>query len=193
MSRVGAKPIVIPANVSVQTEGSNLVVKGPLGELNLDLLPEVKVVVESQPRSDQGQQLKVQRKRNDRFSRSVHGLTRSLIANMVKGVSEGWEKSLELVGVGFRAQTVGENLILSVGYSHPVEIKAPVGIKFSVMENTKITVSGFNRELVGEVAAKIREVKPPEPYQGKGVRYSGEYVRRKAGKAGKVGAGLGAK
>ncbi|MBI4039811.1 50S ribosomal protein L6, partial [Candidatus Daviesbacteria bacterium] len=122
--------------------------------------------------------------------KSLHGLTRALIQNLVTGVEKGWEKRLELVGVGFRASSDGQILNLTVGYSHPVEIKAPEGVKFAVEENTKITVTGIDKNLVGQVAANIRKVRPPEPYQGKGIRYSGEYVRRKQGKAGKVGAGV---
>lgn len=182
MSRVGNNPINIPADVTVKLDGRKVSVVGPLGELSLEFLPQVQVGVE-------GGVILVKRKKDDQFSRSVHGLTRALIANMVSGVEKGWEKRLELVGVGFRAQTDGQKLTLAVGYSHPIEITAPSGIKFVVLENTKITVSGFDREMVGQIAAKVRSVRPPEPYQGKGIRYEGEYVRRKAGKAGKVGAG----
>lgn len=157
-------------------------VHGPLGDLTVLTLPQVKVVVD-------GAQIKVERKKEDKASRSIHGLTRALIANAVLGVEKGWQKKLELIGVGFRSQTTGDKLTLSVGYSHPVEVSAPAGIKFEVLENTKITVSGIDKELVGQVAARVRAVRPPEPYQGKGIRYVGEYVRRKAGKAGKVGAG----
>lgn len=181
MSRVGDVPINIPSQVSVEVEGQNIKVLGPLGQLQMEFLPQVKVIVEDN-------QLMVKRKKEDRVSKALHGLTRSLVANMVKGVESGWEKKLELVGVGFRAQASGDKLTLAVGYSHPVEIEAPQGIKFAVADNTKITVSGIDKELVGQMSATIRKVRPPEPYQGKGIRYSGEYVRRKAGKAGKVGA-----
>ncbi len=181
MSRIGESLITIPNNVTVELEGNKVVAKGPLGELQMEFRPEVKVAVEDQT-------LKVVRKKQDRTSRSLHGLTRSLIANMITGVEKGWEKKLELVGVGFRSQTTGEKLILNVGYSHPVEIDAPEGIKFAVADNTKITVSGIDKSVVGQVAATIRKVRRPEPYQGKGIRYSGEYIRRKAGKAGKAGA-----
>lgn len=157
-------------------------VKGPMGELSTEIYPQVKVEV-----SDQ--QVLVKRKKDDKTSRSLHGLTRALIANMVTGVEKGWQKKLELVGVGFRAQASGDKLTLNVGYSHPVEVEAPSGIKFAVEENTRVLVSGIDKILVGQVAASVRKVRPPEPYQGKGIRYSGEYVRRKAGKAGKVGAG----
>lgn len=182
MSRVGSAPIKIPANVTVQIEGFRIVVKGPLGELKMLSLPQVKVGVED------GEVL-VKRRGENKVARSVHGLTRSLIANMVLGVEKGWQKRLELIGVGFRAQTSGDKLTLSVGFSHPVEIIAPEGIKFAVEENTKVVISGVSKELVGQIAAQVRKVRPPEPYQGKGIRYVGEYVRRKAGKAGKVGVG----
>ena len=179
MSRIGSNPITVPNNVQVSIEGHLVTAKGPLGELSLSFLPQVKVEME-------GQTINVKRKREDKFSKSAHGLTRSLIFNMISGVEKGWEKKLELVGVGFRAQTTGDKLTLNVGYSHPVEITAPLGVKFTVTDNTKITISGIDKELVGQIAAKARAVRPPEPYQGKGVRYAGEYVRRKAGKAGKA-------
>lgn len=147
----------------------------------MEIGPQVKVELEEQV-------LIVKRKKEDKVSKSMHGLTRSLIANMVTGVEKGWQKKLELIGVGFRAQSSGDKLTLNVGYSHPVEVAAPEGIKFVVEDNTKITVSGIDKILVGQVAASIRKVRRPEPYQGKGIRYSGEYVRRKAGKAGKAGA-----
>lgn len=181
MSRVGNTPVPIPAGVTVEINGQQVVTKGPLGELSQQFRPQIKIEVLDQ-------QVVVSRKKEDRVSRSLHGLTRSLIANMVEGVEKGWQKRLELVGVGFRAQAAGDKLTLSVGYSHPVEIKAPEGIKFAVEDNTKIMISGADKELVGQIAAKVRSVRPPEPYKGKGIRYSGEYVRRKAGKAGKVGA-----
>lgn len=182
MSRIGDAPIQIPSAVAVEVNGQKVAVKGLLGQLEMEFQPEVKVSVENQI-------VTVKRKRQDNVSKSLHGLTRSLIANMITGVEKGWEKKLELVGVGFRAQTDGGELTLNVGFSHPVEITAPEGIKFAVADNTKITVSGIDKALVGQVAASVRKVRPPEPYQGKGIRYAGEYVRRKAGKAGKVGAG----
>lgn len=181
MSRVGNAPIQIPSSVTLEIEGYKVTAHGPLGDLQMEFRPELKV-------DQQDQQLLVQRKKEDRLSRSLHGLTRSLIFNMIKGVEKGWEKKLEMVGVGYRAQTNEEKITLNVGYSHPVEIAAPEGIKFTVADNTKITVSGIDKELVGQIAAKIRGVRPPEPYQGKGIRYAGEYVRRKAGKTGKAGA-----
>lgn len=176
-------PVPIPPQVNVEVEGHKILVKGPLGELSWEFPSAVMV--------EQGDQmLLIKRKKNDRLSKSLHGLARSLIANMVMGVEKGWQKKLELIGVGFRAQTEGEKLILNIGYSHPVEVVAPQGIQFTVADNTKITVSGIDKNLVGQMAASIRKAKPPEPYQGKGIRYLGEYVRRKAGKTGKVGAGV---
>lgn len=179
MSRIGSAPIQIPNGVEVLVTGQSLVVKGPKGELNLSFRPEVKVeVLEGQ--------VVVKRKNDEKLSKSLHGLTRALINNMVKGVSEGWSKNLEMVGVGYRAQGGGDNLTLNIGFSHPVDIKAPTGIALSVTESTKISVSGIDRELVGQIAANIRAVKPPEVYKGKGIRYVGEYVRKKPGKAGKA-------
>jgi large subunit ribosomal protein L6 len=182
MSRIGDAPITIPSNVTVEVSASKVIVTGPLGELNMEYLSKVKVEVVDN-------QVIVKRKREDKFSKSLHGLTRSLINNMVIGVEKGWEKKMELVGVGYRATVIGEKLSLAVGYSHPVEIEMPEGIKFTVSDNTKVAVSGIDKIKVGQIAAKIRDVRPPEPYKGKGIRYVGEYIRRKAGKAGKVGAG----
>lgn len=179
MSRVGNNPVKIPQGAEVLIDGSLLTTKGPKGSLELNLRPEVKVeVVEGQ--------VVVKRKKEDKLSKSVHGLTRALINNMVLGVTQGWTKNLEMVGVGYRAQGGGDTVTLNVGYSHPVTVKAPEGINFAVAENTKISVSGIDRNLVGQIAANIRAVKPPEVYKGKGIRYAGEYVRRKAGKAGKA-------
>lgn len=180
MSRIGDNPVVIPNNVEVLIDKDLLTVKGPKGQLDLTLLSQVKIETEDK-------KMVIKRKRNDKFSRSAHGLTRSLINNMVKGVSDGWTKGLELVGVGYRAQGGGETLTLSVGYSHPVTVKAPAGVTFAVTENTKISVSGIDKALVGQVAANIRAIRPPEVYKGKGIRYTGEYIRRKPGKAGKAG------
>lgn len=174
-------PIPIPPEVSVEIEGHKVTARGPLGQLETEFRSQLTV-----EKSDH--ELIVKRKKEDRISYSLHGLTRSLIANMITGVEKGWQKKLELVGVGFRAQSNGEKLILNVGYSHPVEIMAPLGIKFAVEDNTKIAVWGIDKQLVGEMAARIRKVRPPEPYKGKGIRFAGEYVRRKAGKS-KAGAG----
>lgn len=187
MSRIGNNPVAIPSNVEVLIEKELLTVKGPKGQLDLTLLPQVKVETEDNEQGSSAKKVVIKRKRNDKFSRSAHGLTRSLINNMVQGVTEGWTKNLELVGVGYRAQGGGENLTLNVGYSHPVTVKAPAGVTFAVADNTKISVSGIDKALVGQVAANIRAVRPPEVYKGKGIRYTGEYIRRKAGKAGKAG------
>lgn len=185
MSRIGNQSILIPEGVEITIEAGEISVKGPKGALSCAFRPEVKV-----EKTDS--QLVVKRKRNDRLSRSLHGVTRAVINNMVKGVTQGWTKNLELVGVGYRVQGGGEKLTLNVGFSHPVMVRAPHGITFVVNDNTKIAVSGIDRVLVGQIAANIRAIKPPEVYKGKGIRYVGEYVRRKAGKAGKaVGAGKG--
>lgn len=181
MSRIGNNPVVVPANVEIREEKNLLIVKGPKGELSVTLLPQVKIEIEDG-------KIIVKRKKEDQFSRSAHGLTRSLINNVVLGVTDGWSKGLEMIGVGYRAQGGGDTLTLNVGYSHPVVVKAPEGITFAVTENTKISVTGIDKTVVGQVAANIRAVKPPEVYKGKGIRYVGEYVRRKAGKAGKAGA-----
>lgn len=180
MSRIGNNPIAIPAGVTVEVQEGKIVVNGSKGQLETPLLKEVTVTVEEN-------QVKVSRQNDERIARAMHGLTRSLISNMVVGVSQGWTKGLEMVGVGYRVQGGGETVTLSVGYSHPVVVKAPEGITFAVADNTKISVSGIDKTLVGQVAANIRKVKPPEVYKGKGIRYAGEYVRRKAGKAGKAG------
>lgn len=182
MSRIGNAPIKITETVTVTVNGHDVIVNGPLGQLAISIDPKITVKIENQ-------EVKLSRKNDDRNSRSLHGLSRALIANMMIGVEKGWQKKLELVGVGFRVQSTEDKLVLNVGFSHPVEILAPEGIKFSVEENTKIIVSGIDKDLVGQTAAKIRNVRKPEPYKGKGIRYSGEYIRRKAGKAGKVGTG----
>lgn len=178
MSRIGKRPISIPAKVQVAIDGSHISVKGPKGELSR-VLPEA-VSVEQE-----GETLLVQRRDDSRPSRQLHGLSRTLVANMVEGVSQGFQRRLEIQGVGYRAQVQGRNLTLNVGYSHPVQIVPPEGIQFAVENNTNVIVTGFDKELVGNMAAKIRYVRPPEPYKGKGIRYAGEVVRRKAGKAGK--------
>lgn len=181
MSRIGNALIQIPSGVTVEKIDAKIVVTGPKGTLSVEVHPNIKVEVGND-------QITVVRKNDLSVNKSLHGLTRSLIANMVTGVISGWSKNLELVGVGFRAQISGDKLILAVGYSHPVEVVALEGIKFEVRENTKITVSGIDKYLVGQVAANIRAIRKPDVYKGKGVRYEGEYVRKKAGKAGKVGA-----
>lgn len=178
MSRIGKRPINIPSKVTVTIDGQTVDVKGPKGELSRVLPAEVLV-------EQQGETILVKRRNDSRIARQRHGLSRTLVANMVQGVSEGFQKRLEIQGVGYRAQVQGRNLILNVGYSNPVEIKPPEGIQVAVENNTNVIVSGINKEVVGNTAAKIRDVRPPEPYKGKGIRYAGEQVRRKAGKAGK--------
>lgn len=179
MSRVGNSPIPLPPGISVVVVGHKVTVNGPLGQLVLHLRGGIEV-------DTVNNQVVVKSKKEDRVSKSIHGLSRTLIFNMVKGVDSGWEKKLELVGVGYRAQILGDKLSLRVGFSHPIEITAPSGIHFSLDDNTRITISGIDKQLVGSVAADIRKIRPPEPYKGKGIRYEGEYVRRKVGKAGKV-------
>lgn len=183
MSRIGNALIMLPDGVSVEVDGLKVTINGSKGTLELNLRPEIMVeVIDGK--------VVVKRKNDDKLSKSLHGLTRAKLFNMVYGVNTGWKKELEMVGVGYRAQGGGDSLTLSVGFSHPVLVKAPEGIDFMVADNTKITVSGIDKELVGQVAANIRAVKKPEPYKGKGIRYVGEYVRRKAGKAGKAAVGV---
>jgi large subunit ribosomal protein L6 len=179
MSRVGKMPIPLPQGVDVQIAGRRVTVKGPKGELSRDLDPEMRV-------EQKDSQLIVTRPSEQPRHRAMHGLTRTLVANMVTGVSNGFSKTLELQGVGYRAQMQGQNLVLAVGYSHPVNVPPPPGIEFEVEGTSKIVVKGINREHVGQAAADVRKIRPPEPYKGKGIRYTGEYVRRKAGKAGKA-------
>jgi len=181
VSRIGQQPIKIPENVEVDYRQAVLVVKGPKGELKQKVRPALRVEI------SQGE-IRVNRKKNDKFSRSLHGLTRSLIANMVDGVTKGYSKTLKLVGTGYRVKKEGEKLVLSLGFSHPVIIEPIKGIEFEVKGNDVIKISGIDKGLVGQVAAKIRQIRPPEPYKGKGIRYQDEEVRRKPGKAGKVGA-----
>jgi large subunit ribosomal protein L6 len=178
MSRIGKRPITLPNKVTVEINGQNIAVKGPKGSLERELTPYVKV-------EQEGNTLTVVTTETSRTARQRHGLSRTLVANMVDGVSQGFEKKLEIIGVGYRAQAQGRNLTLNVGYSKPVEMEMPEGIQVAVEKNTLVTISGINKEVVGNVAAKIRAVRPPEPYKGKGIRYQGEAVRRKAGKTGK--------
>ena len=181
MSRIGNAPIEIPAGVTVTVGDDNLVkVKGPKGELSRQISSEMKITVE-------GNILKVERPSDDKMHRSLHGLTRTLINNMVVGVTEGYAKTLEINGVGYRAQLQGKNLNLSLGFSHPVIVEPPTGIVFEVPNPTKIVVNGIDKEIVGAVAAKVRDYRRPEPYKGKGIKYEGEHIRRKVGKAGAKG------
>src|SRR6187399_762688 len=175
MSRIGRKPITVPDAVTVEVSPGHIAVKGPKGELGQALSSEMKV--------EQAEGvLTVDRPTNRGEHRALHGLTRSLIANMVEGVTEGFEKRLEIQGVGYRAQLKGKNLELALGYSHPVSIEAPDGIDFEVPQPTEVVVRGIDKQLVGETAARVRKSRPPEPYKGKGVRYAGEHVARKVGK-----------
>ncbi|MBW8350631.1 50S ribosomal protein L6 [Bacillus sp. IITD106] len=178
MSRIGKKPIEIPAGVTVTKNDSTVTVKGPKGELTTTFNSDMQINIEDNV-------INVTRPSEAKEHRSLHGTTRSLLSNMVEGVSKGFEKSLELVGVGYRAQKQGNKLVLNVGYSHPVEFEPEAGIEIEVPANTKIIVKGYNKEKVGALASNIRAVRPPEPYKGKGIRYEGEKVRRKEGKTGK--------
>jgi large subunit ribosomal protein L6 len=175
MSRIGRQPIEIPDGVEVDVEASAVKVKGPKGELSQEIVRDMKVSL------DEGT-VKVERPTDRGEHRALHGLTRSLIANMVEGVTNGYEKRLEIQGVGYRAQLKGKNLELALGYSHPVPLEAPEGIEFEVPQPTEVIVRGIDKQLVGETAARIRKARPPEPYKGKGVRYAGEQVTRKVGK-----------
>ena len=179
MSRIGKQPITIPGGVDVSLEGQHVTVKGPKGTLEHDVPETISV-------SRDGDTLLVTRPDDERQNRALHGLTRSLVANMVTGVSDGFSRDLEIVGVGYRATAAGPNrLELQVGYSHPVAVDAPAGVEFEVPAPTRITVRGYDKQLVGQVAADIRKIRKPEPYKGKGVRYAGEQIQRKAGKTGK--------
>ena len=177
MSRIGKKPIAIPAGVDVAVDGNTVRVKGPKGELVRTLHREVIV------RREDGQVL-VERPSDQPEHRALHGLSRTLVANMVEGVTSGFTKTLEIVGVGYRAETKPFGLTLALGYSHPIDYKAPAGISLRAVNPTTVEVSGTDKEVVGQVAAEIRSLRPPEPYKGKGIKYQGEVIRRKAGKAG---------
>jgi large subunit ribosomal protein L6 len=177
MSRIGKAPIELPQGVEVKVEGDVVRVKGPKGELEQKLRPEAEIRIEDG-------QLLVTRKADTKQHRAYHGLTRALLANMVEGVSTGFRKGLEIVGVGYRAEKRGEELVLNVGYSHEVRYPQPQGITLSTPAPTQIVVEGIDKQRVGQVAAELRAVRPPEPYKGKGIRYQGEQVRRKAGKTG---------
>jgi large subunit ribosomal protein L6 len=179
MSRIGKLPVKIPGGVTVNVSDHTLVVKGSKGELTRTVHPDMRVAVEQD-------EVVVRRPSESKLHRSLHGLTRTLVANMIDGVSKGYEKQLELVGVGYRAAKQGEDLVLTVGFSHPVRYTVPAGITIEVPEPTKVIVRGTNKEVVGQVTAEIRKVRPPEPYKGKGILYRGERIRRKAGKTGKT-------
>ncbi|CAM3494609.1 50S ribosomal protein L6 [Paenibacillus lupini] len=178
MSRIGRKPIQVPAGVSINLDNTVITVKGPKGSLSREIHKDMKVNVAEN-------EIVIERPSDNKLHRSLHGTTRSVIANMVSGVTEGFSKNLELVGVGYRANKTGDKIVLNVGYSHPVEIAPEAGIEFEVPANTKITVRGIDKERVGAVAAQIRSVREPEPYKGKGIKYEGERIIRKEGKAGK--------
>lgn len=180
MSRIGRMPINVPKNVEVEIVGSSLKVKGPKGELQRSFPPSMKISM------NEGV-IEVNRATDNRFDRSLHGMTRALINNMVVGVSSGFERVLEVNGVGYRAEIQGNNLVLFVGYSHPVVMEPPSGISFEAdMKTRQVKVLGYDKEMVGQIAADVRKVRPPEPYQGKGIKYIEEKIRRKAGKTGKV-------
>jgi large subunit ribosomal protein L6 len=182
MSRVGRQPITLAPQVQVTIDGSRVTVRGPKGELSRNLAPEIRV-------EQHDGQLVLTRPSDEPRLRALHGLSRTLVANMVTGVNTGFTKSLEVQGVGYRAQQQGAKLVLQVGYSHPVEVAPPPGISFAIEGNNRIHVQGIDKELVGQIAANIRSIREPEPYKGKGIRYQGEVVRRKAGKGGKGGKG----
>ncbi len=177
MSRIGNAPIVIPAGVEVKLDGNTVTVKGPKGELTRTVHQNMKVEVE-------GAEIKVTRPNDEKENRSLHGLTRTLIANMVEGVTNGYSKQLEVNGVGYRSSVEGNKLVLNIGYSHPVEMIFPEGVKAEVNDKV-ITISGIDKQKVGQFAAEVREKRPPEPYKGKGIKYMDEHIRRKEGKAGK--------
>lgn len=179
MSRVGKMPIAVPSGVTVDIKGESVTVKGPKGELSRSLNTEMLINLE-------GNTLTVTRPSESQKHRAYHGLTRSLLANMVEGVSKGFEKTLEIVGVGYRAEKVGEKLVIRIGFSHPVEVTPLPGITLSVEGNNRIKVNGINKEDVGEMAAEIKAIRPPDAYKGKGIRYAGEVIHLKPGKAGKV-------
>ena len=178
MSRIGKQPVPVPKGVTITIDGQTVTVKGAKGELTREMPPEIAF-------EQEGEEIVVTRRDESRNARQRHGLVRTLIANMVEGVSNGYEKKLQIQGVGYRASVQGQKLVMALGYSHPVEFDPPEGIQFAVEGNTNVTVTGISKEVVGNTAARVRAARPPEPYKGKGVRYAGEQVRRKAGKAGK--------
>jgi large subunit ribosomal protein L6 len=175
MSRIGRLPVDTPKGVDVKLTGTRLTVKGPKGSLDLDVHPDMKIVID-------GDEIRVERPSDAKNHRALHGLTRSLVANMVTGVTDGFSKTLEIVGVGYRAEAKGPKITLNVGYSHPIEYQPTEGVELSCPNQTTVVVSGIDKQAVGQTAAEIRGFRPPEPYKGKGIRYQGEHVRRKAGK-----------
>ena len=178
MSRIGKRPVTVPQGVTVTLEeGNRIRVKGPRGELSRTLHPEMKIALENG-------EVTVTRPSEEQNHRALHGLTRSLIANMVEGVTTGYKKQLEITGVGYKAEARPYGLQLALGFSHPIEYRAPAGIKLTPTSPTAVTIEGADKEIVGQVAAELRNLRPPEPYKGKGIRYAGEQIRRKAGKAG---------
>jgi large subunit ribosomal protein L6 len=180
MSRIGRLPITVPSGVDVAIDGRNVTIKGPKGQLTRELHPDITVAREDGS-------IVVSRPTEQKQHKQLHGLTRTLVNNMVVGVTAGYRKPLEITGVGYRAALVGRKLQLNLGYSHPIEIDPPAGITFELENPTRLTVVGIDKELVGQIAARVRSTRKPEPYKGKGVRYAGERIRRKAGKAGKIG------
>jgi large subunit ribosomal protein L6 len=180
MSRIGRLPIAVPSGVDVTIDGRQVTIKGPKGELTRELHPDMTVVREDGS-------IVVRRPTEQKQHKQLHGLTRTLVNNMVVGVTTGYRKPLEITGVGYRASLVGRKLQLNLGYSHPIEIEPPAGVSFELENPTRLTVVGIDKELVGQIAARVRSTRKPEPYKGKGVRYAGERIRRKAGKAGKIG------
>ena len=177
MSRIGRKPVALPKGVTLQVDGNTVAVKGPRGELRRSLHPDMEIALKDN-------QFTVARPSEEKRHKALHGLTRTLVQNMVEGVSKGFSKSLEIQGVGYKAEAKPYGVNLIVGFSHPVKYEAPKGIKISVDNNVLVKIEGADKELVGQVAAELRQVRPPEPYKGKGIRYVGEHVRRKAGKTG---------
>ncbi len=177
MSRIGKMPIPVPKGVQVEIQGNVVTVSGPKGKLSRELHPDMKI-------EQNGTEIQVSRPTDNRLHRSLHGLTRSLVHNMVEGVTNGYTRRLEVAGVGYRVQQVGKDLVLQLGFSHPVQVVAPEGISLGVEGNNRILVSGIDKQMVGETAAQIRRVRPPEPYKGKGIKFAEEQVRRKVGKTG---------
>jgi large subunit ribosomal protein L6 len=186
MSRIGKKPVKIPDGVTISVASNVVEATGPKGKLITEFRPEIKIMVD-------GKNVLVERLTDTPKAKSLHGLYRTLVENMVIGVSQGWNKGLELVGVGYRVALEGTTLVLNLGYSHQIKVPPPQGITFEVMDNTKINIKGIDKQMVGQTAAQVRKLRPPEPYKGKGIKYVGEVIRRKAGKAAKAAGAAGAK